>query len=111
MIAVFGLKVDFEKFKTDNKESKHLFKLVGDNIEQDFCGYNVEQLIFLPDHFKRYPNLLKTYTKVLAYVRGPRSEVALAQLKQLIEVETIIGRIRRDMTSAAMAYTPAVIRK
>ncbi len=102
MIAVFGLKTDFEKFKADNRDSKHLFKLVTDNIEQDFCGYSVEELIFLPEHIKGYPNLLKTYTKVMSYVRGPRCELALQQLKQLIEIETTISRIRSAMTSVVL---------
>lgn len=103
MIAVFGLKTDFEKFKNDNNESKHLFKLVTDNIEHDFCGYNVEQLVFLEEHYRGYPNLLKTYTKVLAYVRGPRCEAALKQLKDLIEIESTISRIRKDMVYVALS--------
>lgn len=103
MIAVFGLKSDFEKFKADNGDAKHLFKLVTDNIEQEFCGYNVEGLIFLQEHYKGYPNLLKTYTKVLAYLRGPRCEAAHKQLKDLIEIESTICRLRKDMVFVALA--------
>ena len=104
MIAVFGLKKDFEKFKVDNKDATCLFKLVTDNIEQDFCGYSVEDLVFLPEHIKGYPNLLKTYTTVLSYVRGPRSERALQQLRQLIEIEATVSRIRKDMTTVVLAH-------
>jgi len=104
MIAVFGLKKDFELLKKSNKDSKQLLKLVTDNIQIDFNGYNIEAIMFLPNHTAAYPNPLRTYTQVLAYIRGPRTEAALEQLKQLIEIEQLINRIRKDMTNGVVGY-------
>lgn len=82
MTAVFALKADFRQFMQDKKPID--YKLVTENITIDFCSCNIQDVIFLGNYFDAYPNLHKIAVKLLPYVRGHHSEVALEKLKNLI---------------------------
>lgn len=102
MVAVFGLKEDFLKYKAEHADRKEIIKLVTENIEKDFCGYNVEKVVFLENFWKGYGNLMKFYIKLAPYIRGGTSEQARQDLRKMIEIERTLIRVRNDMTRVAV---------
>jgi len=98
MIAVFASKAEFVSLVHNCPKAG--FKHVTDNIERDFHELSIDDVLFLGDFHKYYPNLERTYTEVLQYIRGPRCQSAKNIIRELIKVEKELSESRETRLSA-----------
>ena len=96
MTAVFASRTNFKSF-IESVDQPEDFKLVTDNIVHDFSAISVDAVVFIDEYWKCYPNLVKTYTQVMTYIRGSRSREALQLIKSLIQVENQILQYRQKL--------------
>ena len=100
MVAVFALRKDFEAFKNSVDGTTNVsYKLVTDNIVQDFAEHTVDDVLFLENYTYGYSNLQRKYTQVMHYVTAPRSESLRNKLKTLISIERQVSLFRSSLIS------------